>query len=320
VYVLCKQTFVHTIMSDYRITKTIEEAAAEVRKTSFAIYQVPCKTGRSIRDAWREGVKVLNRSPPQNGSNHNHSVADTDQWTRIVKGSLYGYNEPSPAKRLFRAFPASSDQPWPSETFRQVSIEVAEQLQGILLDCHEYLQESVNRTSAQTPQTSNSAIKQEQRPTSPGVVISRKRRRFEASSSSLSTTSLPVRLDAKNCPLDYFLYHNQHPDTPNCTAHVDRGLLIAVCLTDVPGLEILSPHYLESENSTKSKWICPELAIHNSKLYSEAGDCSASNLICIMAGGQLAQSLGEDIPACVHRVRDKLKRSRLSISYELRIK
>ena len=50
---------------------------------------------------------------------------------------------------------------------------------------------------------------------------------------------------------DYFLYHNRSPGVAaNCTAHVDRGVLVAISLTDVPGLEVRSG----------GRWVCPEAA------------------------------------------------------------
>jgi isopenicillin N synthase-like dioxygenase len=42
-------------------------------------------------------------------------------------------------------------------------------------------------------------------------------------------------------------------------------------------------------------------------------------LICILTGDQLSQLTGTKTPACIHRVRNRLKRARLSISYELRV-
>ena len=117
-------------------------------------------------------------------------------------------------------------------------------------------------------------------------------------------------MDYPNCPLDYFFYHNnnQDPESENCSEHIDRGALICVCLSAVPGLEV------RQKNS--DTWFCPESLIHNASLYQEKEP--VSGLICIMAGDQLTEFVGQKI-ACVHRVRKNLKRARLSISYELRL-
>ena len=160
-----------------------------------------------------------------------------------------------------------------------------------------------------------------------------------------------------HCPLDYFLYHGPTcrtkdnnftiktnkedsaeedvsprpllpPHVPiNCSEHVDRGILIVVCLTNVPGLEVYS--------RCTNQYYCPEIVSHNMNLYQESEPCPGG-LVCIMAGDQLRSAVSnlsaslsdssaksnktneEGLRACVHRVRDNLKQSRLSISYELR--
>jgi len=76
--------------------------------------------------------------------------------------------------------------------------------------------------------------------------------------------------------------------------------------------------------------------VHNANLFTERADYACSDLVCIMAGDQLSQLLKStltattaskensisrvDYPsACVHRVRNRLKRARLSISYIARV-
>jgi hypothetical protein len=299
-------------MEHYSVTSTLEDAAAEIKRSSFTVFRVPPRTAHAMHDAWREAAKILNNPPPSDDS-----ADDLDEWTRIVGGHLHGYNEPSRAKRLFRAFPASSAQPWPNDRFRQVSRNVAEQLHGILLSCHAHLKDNLDNDIGLTVSQDQSCrekksvedkvSQQEQfQETATASSTPRKRRRLDQIS-----TSLPA-----HCPLDYFLYHNNDPTAINCSEHVDRGLLIAVCLTDVPGLEILVK---DKEDCEANCWFCPEVAIHNSNLYNEIPDSSVSDLICIMAGGELSRAIETDVRPCVHRVRNKLRRSRLSISYELRL-
>ena len=273
-------------MEKFPVTTTLEDAADAIMKSSFAIYQVPATTAERMREAWQEAARILNHPPS----------VETKQWTRIVNGHLHGYNEPSPAKRLFRAFPSSKLQPWPTELFRQVSTDLASDLHDVLMECYKCLCRA---------------------DCSDRVIEDRPSMKVECHSTS-STPSKRRRLthiEAQHCPLDYFFYHNRNTNNTNCSEHVDRGLLIAVCLTDVPGLEIL----MEDVESKTTTWLCPEISIHNSNLYREIPASSVSDLICIMAGGQLSQILTNEVPACVHRVRNKLKRARLSISYELRL-
>ena len=267
------------------MTTTLQDAAANIMNSSFAIYQVPERTAETMREAWREATKILN-----------HPLSpESKRWTRIVNGHLHGYNVPSPAKRLFRAFPSSNLQPWPTERFQQVSTDLANDLHSLLMECSKCLCMADCSESENTdPETTND----ERDDTNP----------------TPSKRPKLTQVDAQHCPLDYFFYHNLNPNTTNCSEHVDRGLLIAICLTDVPGLEILT----QDVESNAMTWFCPEISIHNTNLYRETPTSSVSDLICIMAGRQLSQILNKEVPACVHRVRNKLRRARLSISYELR--
>jgi hypothetical protein len=300
--------------NNYSVKSTLEDAAAEIKRSSFTVFRVPPRTAHAMQAAWREAATILSNPPSTS------AASNCDEWTRIVGGHLHGYNEPSHAKRLFRAFPASSEQPWPNDRFRTVSQTVALQLHEILLTCHAHLRgnplqdaglkrsqdQSRNETKVREEQIVSRREQFQETTTGTNNDDLRKRRRLDQ-----VTTNLPA-----NCPLDYFLYHNKDPTATNCTEHVDRGLLIAVCLTDVPGLEILVKE--DNKEDCKGNWFCPEVAVHNSNLYNEIPDSSVSDLICIMAGGELSRDIETDVPPCVHRVRNHLKRSRLSISYELR--
>lgn len=116
-------------MESYPVTTSLQDAADAIMKSSFAIYQVPATTAERMREAWQEAARILNHPPS----------VETKQWTRIVNGHLHGYNEPSPAKRLFRAFPSSKLQPWPTELFRQVSTDLASDLHDVLMECYKCL-------------------------------------------------------------------------------------------------------------------------------------------------------------------------------------
>jgi hypothetical protein len=286
------------------VTKSPGDAAKEILRNSFCIYKADSSASELIRQARCQALKILDDpSPPLT-------------WCkRIIHGSLYGYHVPSAAKRLFRAFPASELQPWPNESFQIASQKVAASLHEILMTVMDKIaQHKLQRA----PLTSSSYSSKDQR--------SRKRARVSenifqnhqvaantiADFSTKSSWNIPkTATDAVNCPLDYFLYHNKNPLAVNCSEHVDRGILICVCLSSAaPGLEV--------KPRGRSNFICPEAAlIHNANLYQEKEP--VSGLLCIMAGDHLSQFVDGEPIACVHRVRNQLKRARLSISYELRI-
>lgn len=206
--------------------------------------------------------------------------ASTEKSTyhRVVKGHLHGFHIPSEAKMLYRAFCASPLQPWPNDEFQNASERVAHKLHKILMGCYA---EMLHKTQSDNDDGESP----------------RKRHRDEIPQTPY---------EAYNCPLDYFLYHGDKPNVASCTEHVDRGILICVCLTSVPGLEVLRGE----------SFVCPEVMMHRADLYRDRQACS--EFICIVCCDQLMKTLPE-VKACVHRVRDELSQSRLSISYELRV-
>jgi hypothetical protein len=253
----------------FPITTSLEEAAEEILTHSFAIYKVPSEVRSDIRDAWGTAASLLDGPPLKD-------------CQRIINGHLHGFNTPSNAKKIFRAF-SSQDQPWPTRRFESSSEKIAEALHAILVACCTHIMASNKGESSRKRQKISSS------------------RNITVPSSWKSTTT---------CPLDYFFYHNQHRNAINCSEHVDRGLLICVCLTNVPGLEV--------QSRCTGEFFCPEERIHQATLYKEMDHPTSDGWICIMAGDQLSERIGKEI-SCVHRVRNQLKRARLSISYELRI-
>jgi len=238
-------------------------------KHSVAIYRVDRDTANTISEAWLQARRFFDS-------------LDKTSFHRVVKGHLHGFYTPSEAKQLYRAFCGSSLQPWPSDEFRNASKEVADKLHKLLLACHnEMIQRSFNDKD------------EDERPLK-----------------RLKTTTFTIPESAREtdaCPLDYFLYNGDKPNAVSCSEHVDRGILICVCLTNVPGLEVLP--------RDQDAFFCPEIHTHNENLYRDRQACSG--LVCIMAGDQLKE-MHPQVKACVHRVRNDLKQSRLSITYELR--
>lgn len=261
----------------FPVCETISQSAESILKRSFAICRVDEDTSSEIQNAWVQARNFF------------QSNDDKISFHRVVNGHLHGFHVPCEAKMLFRAFCGSpSSQPWPNDgEFQNASEKVANKLHKLLLDCHEEMIQikSMNCSSANG----------EGRDTPKRLKMT-------------SPLSIPASaLQTNNCPLDYFLYHGDKPNAVSCSEHVDRGVLICVCLTRVPGLEVLP--------RDSDGFICPELQTHDASLYRERQACS--DLVCIMAGDQLRQIYPE-VKACMHRVRNDLKQSRLSITYELR--
>ena len=240
-------------------------------------------------------------------------------------------------------------QPWSSNAFCEASFHVAKDLHRLLSEClsHIYMVQKngfcagnrfeEDKTGGDSDVSVSKTAQGQKRPRKPVSTTPLTQKRFRGSagvtpfhreSDSGNGTSIGKDCDEKNsserplfcpiaCPLDYFFYHNKFPSEINCSEHVDRGALVVVCLTDVPGLEVRS-----SSLSQTSAFRCPEALVHNTNLYLERNDDSCyPSLVCIMAGDQLCRLLPTtNAPnACVHRVRNPLRRARLSISYELRL-
>ena len=308
------------------------------------------------------------------------------RYQRIVNGNLHGYNV-LPSKELFRTWYKDDDgdkdddgeekeQPWPSEDLRKNTLLLAKDLHRLLTECIRHIivlkKNQQQRHLCDSTTTSNTSQEEEEEEEAKSIPFPpRKRCRTSSSSLSSSSSSSSSNNDKNNdetnppwscrgnphgCPLDYFFYHNLNLNSINCSEHIDRGVLVVVCLTDVPGLEVLSSSSVSSSSPVSSlslsktkRFLCPELLVHNANLYKERTDNDAcSDLVCIMTGNQLSQLLmstrettliGSNTattttnkkaskiiseadfypPACVHRVRNHLKRARLSISYELRL-
>lgn len=265
------------------------------------------------------------------------TVAEKIERHRVVCNGnlLLGFSVPSKAKHLFRAYVAGDtgdphhscqhiqQQPWPNKSFEVASRTVAAHLHRILIDCWRALDD-------ETKECDESAT--------PSVPPFGKRRKISPTqvepssdkpSSSASSDRFRGKVNPCDCPLDYFYYHNEVQGVVNCSAHVDRGVLICVCLTPVAGLEVLvdSKEVDQGEGSSARQFFfCPEEEMQQQKSRSgseernhdDGGDEGRNAMLCIMAGDSLRQFY-PGIPACVHQVRNDLETPRLSISYELRL-
>lgn len=259
--------------SAFSVSESLTETCESLLKHSFAIHRVNKDAANDISKAWTLAQDFFASSAQQKSSCH-----------QIINGNLHGFHTPSDAKELFRAFCGSTQQPWPNDDFQTASEHVAEKLHSLLLKCHDELMRKSLHNTDEVP-SSAKRLKQ----TTP----------LDIPSSALETV---------DCPLDYFFYHGDKPNAVSCSEHLDRGILICVCLTFVHGLEVLP-----RGNEEREFWCPEEICTHQTGEKQKA----SSGLVCIMAGDQLKQ-IHPDAKACIHRVRNDLEQSRLSISYELR--
>lgn len=309
------------------VCTTTEEAALSILRRSYAILRVESSTAKSIQSSWLAAKHFFGSTVLDHDGKHVSGHEHGDAHRRVVNGALYGHNVPSDAKRLFRSIcsdQAKEVQPWPDDLdgghLRRSSINVASRLHALLIDC-------LDAIVAATTVASVGA----------DFDTGRRRKRQKTSSLSIAYAApgkscnlfIPRSMnEALYCPLDYFLYNNNGGRRhKNCSEHIDRGILICVALTHVPGLEVFCRE--------SNQYVCPELIAKAEALLGER--CSGcSDLVCVMAGDQLKEALaamsgrqGEDVhapmgstltntSACVHRVRNRLERARLSLTYELR--
>ena len=303
------------------ICTTSRQAAACILRRSFAILRLDSPTAKSMERSWL-------------AAQHFFACADDEgptltiqKYRRVHNRSLFGYNVPTDAKQLFRSMCSDGSrdiQPWPDDLdggeLRRSSIDAASRLHALLIDCLGELNAAVagieEACAGQTPTTcTRSSSRKRQRLSPPTEVIADKH-------NTNCNLSIPRSMnEAQYCPLDYFLYTNKdsgNKEHVNCSEHIDQGVLICVSLTDVPGLEVLCRE--------SKRYVCPELISKGEALVGERRS-GCSDLMCVMAGDQLKEILrkGEDTRtrmlntnACVHRVRNRLERARLSITYELR--
>lgn len=260
---------------DHRTVKTVcksmAEAANSILNNSYALIELKDDaTTSAIHQAWQEALHFFKTAED--------GPANFPALTVIEDGHLLGFNKPSPAKILFRSFSKRSRQPWPSSSFMEKSLTVAANLHDILTNILR-------------------------------IIVA------DAESSSDSTTPRKRKIKddlfeihMNECPLDYFYYHNRQPNAINCSEHIDRGVLICVCLTQVSGLELLPTH--------GTNFICPESQLEKKNSHDKTSGAS-TKFICVMAGDSL-KSYNRRARPCLHRVKNDLTEPRLSISYELR--
>jgi hypothetical protein len=299
---------------DLKVATTLSEVAVQIQRESYAIYRVDDETHHAVQEACREAREFFSSVHGDGNEQVERRKTMMDSYRVIQDGHLMGFHVPSAAKYLFRAYTYCDDkhvgngQPWPRKSFKTASCRLAGRLDEILNQCCSEIRSQMNTdTNKELDNTTTKAA-------------GTKRKWAGHQSDSSNDDNNIVISRREHCPLDYFLYHGcvDPAVVSNCTAHVDRGYLIAICLTNnSPGLEVL-PATASGTTSDADCYVCPEASTQRASLYAEAASCT--NLICILAGDQWRQVDPETtVKACVHRVRNNLRASRLSISYELRI-
>jgi len=345
------------------ICENFEEAAKSILNHSFAILRTDNVTKEALEKSWiasrnflshvqNNTIAVKNNSQKGSSSCTDSKKArvNKEQYLskyRIVRGHLLGLNFPSEAKVLYRAFydrgveyvdenvetQEQQLQPWPNDfdggELMCCSNDLSAKLHNTLISCLRNILLEVKKihgktiTSRETTTTSYSNKRKLEYYVDCDEHQYNKQKQHVASQSQ-RCGNFDNNEKTMMCPLDYFLYHNLDHNAINCSAHIDRGVLICISLTNVQGLEILS--------NESNEWVCPEDLSVLEGFHSEI-EAGCSDLLCILSGDQLLKIvkkevdpkdlvLEDDCPglvACIHRVRQRLKRARLSISYELRL-
>ena len=178
------------------ICNDLQQAAQSILAQSFAIYRVKRETHESVKDAWKASHKFLsyiyssssdnsrkdekhyslsgNKIHQKENSNFYNEMEETfyEKYRRIENGNLFGLNQPSEAKLLYRAFYnesnqceddgkreeddfvfnnldcanksnvnvlSANEQPWPDDydngALRQCSNDVASKFHDLLVQC-----------------------------------------------------------------------------------------------------------------------------------------------------------------------------------------
>lgn len=178
-----------------------------LKRHGFAIITIPVQHSRILQEAYEVGWCFFRRVPVQ-----------IKQQCKLLfnefcnnKG-LAGFNQPNPAKEVFRIRRGDA-QPWPSspEQFRVVMTRALELLESVAICCEDVLLQSVHLDSEKIFESILDYYKN--------------KITFNILSSS---------------PFDLFYYYNSEnvADIVNCHEHVDPGLLTVVPCSPVAGLEI----------------------------------------------------------------------------------
>jgi hypothetical protein len=331
-----------------QICTNLQQVSKAIIQHSFAIYQVDTQTHESLVHAWRSAHTFLSSAQDQIGNckctqKSQSSFEDESsqslkehiaKYRQIANGNLLGFNQPSESKLLFRAFCSKyandCGQPWPNETLKYYSMNLAGRLHSLLVQCLGEIQSEFERLTTCTSRLDIRSTSDKERPRdsqSAGIkqiekvghvkrqrIIGANQNSENPSSKKLKVSTTGTNLmrerpktntirespihekmtDSKlSCPLDYFFYHNQNdaPSNVNCSEHIDRGLLICINLTDVIGLEVLP--------SGSNEFVRPEELVEVQKIRDttkattqehEFGNQS-TDLVCILSGEQLRHAL-----------------------------
>jgi hypothetical protein len=143
-------------------TESQVELAALILQQGFAVLSIDEDTTKIFQQAAKSALAFILEEEEESSD---HSDADGNVYVEhtnknkyayqrlSTNGHLMGYNEPSPAKQLFRAFfdKESEPQPWPNSSLQSASELAAKALHNILTECHSEIRQRLLRQSISNP-------------------------------------------------------------------------------------------------------------------------------------------------------------------------
>jgi len=125
------------------LCRTILEAATEIRRQSFALF-VMSEATESVHKA-RQTASLFFKESQINPKLY------LQRYRQIHNSTLFGFNCPSPAKLLFRAWCENNQMPWPNDGMKVDSQNVAKVLHKILVECLRCIAKNVPEKFVECP-------------------------------------------------------------------------------------------------------------------------------------------------------------------------
>jgi len=201
-----------------------KQKVADTRSTAASASIATIITARYYDDDEKEEEVNLTR-PKQHRIDE---VSFLSKYRRISHGNLLGFNRPSPAKVLFRAFCSNwgkdNNQPWPHSRFslRRRSVDLSTRLHDLLVQCVHMIQRECEREVSEIGHGYNCREEEKEE----DVVCKRRKtvlspspryHLFHQEDSNHSSLQIPKdMMDAGLYPLDYFFlscprHYDKHP-------------------------------------------------------------------------------------------------------------
>lgn len=220
--------------------EAMEALVHAVELHSFCPIKLPESTARAVQHLHHVASRFFLTSSDQDKSATRALVPELGGGV-----ALLGYNQPSPAKEIFR-FRHSPHMPWPRDDSEfRAAVEAAEtELRKVASVCASPLLATLAQGEQKLGGFSElcklalgvSGIERIEADREPDK--SPRAEDFElAQGNSKPLEHGTVRDD--HCPFDLFHYYNRQEgdQVPNCTPHVDRGLVHVIVASNTPGLQ-----------------------------------------------------------------------------------